>query len=132
MSDHKSFYCPMTPRGPDAKGRNVFMRNTFIYSKWRTREFSGGPVVRILHFHGRGTGWILGWGTKIHKPCHLARKKKKKAEPGPHLCHLCTYIPNSTYQPLPQRHCSLRLSITGQCIRNFITAMLAALCVGCS
>ena len=54
MSAHKSFCCPMTPRGPDAKGKNVFMRNTFIYSKWRTREFSGGPVVRTPHFHCRG------------------------------------------------------------------------------
>ena len=33
--------------------------------KEQTREFPGGPVVRTLPFHCRGTGLIPGRGTKI-------------------------------------------------------------------
>ena len=42
------------------------------------REFSGGLVVRTLHFHFRGTDLIPGWGIKIPYAVLPGRKKKKK------------------------------------------------------
>ena len=41
----------------------------------KTTEFPGSPVVRTLHFHCRGTGWIPGWGTEI---LHVAWPGKKR------------------------------------------------------
>ena len=47
---------------------------------WKTerRHFSGGPVVRILHFHGRAAGPITIQGTKIPYAMHLGGKNRKK------------------------------------------------------
>ena len=50
-----------------------------IYSKRsiNKQEFPGCPVVRIQHFqHYKGLGSIPGQGTKIHKLCRVAKKKK--------------------------------------------------------
>ena len=40
-------------------------------------DFPGGPVVKTLHFQGRSTGLIPGWGTKIPHAVQLQKKKKK-------------------------------------------------------
>ena len=40
-------------------------------------DFPSGPVVKTPHFHCRGTGSILGWGTKIPQAVRPERKKKK-------------------------------------------------------
>ena len=37
--------------------------------------FPGGPVVKILCLHCRGTGSIPGWGSSA---CHLVQPKKKQ------------------------------------------------------
>ena len=44
------------------------------------REFPGGSVVRMWHFHCHCLGSTPGWGNKIHKPLSTAKKKKKKNE----------------------------------------------------
>lgn len=86
----------MAPREPAAKGRNVFMRNTFIYSKWRNRELPGRPVVRSPRFYCTGHGFdpMSGnWDPTGH--AERPKKKKKNWEPWPHLSHLHIYIPSS-------------------------------------
>lgn len=40
-------------------------------------EFPAGPVVRILGFHHRGLSSVSDWGTVIHKPRGMAKKKKE-------------------------------------------------------
>ena len=49
---------------------------------WKTerRHFSGGPVVRILHFRGRAAGPIIIQGTKIPYAMHLGGKIEKKKD----------------------------------------------------
>ena len=38
-------------------------------------DFSGGPVVKTLCLQGRGSGSILGWGTKIPPAMWHGKKK---------------------------------------------------------
>ena len=46
--------------------------------KYQEGGLPGGPVVKTLHFHFRGTGSIPGWGTKIlHAPWRGQKKKTK-------------------------------------------------------
>lgn len=42
-----------------------------------SREFPGGPVLRIPGFHSHGLGSIPDPGTESLKPSGTARKKKK-------------------------------------------------------
>ena len=44
----------------------------------KIRDFPGGPVVKTLRFHCRGTGLIPGQGTKIPHATWCGPKKKKK------------------------------------------------------
>ena len=47
--------------------------------KYKSRGFSGGPMVRIWCFHCRGPGSIPGWGTKTPEAtCSVAKKKTNK------------------------------------------------------
>ena len=39
-------------------------------------EFPGGLMVRILSFHCCDLGSVPGQGTKIHKPCSMAKREK--------------------------------------------------------
>lgn len=41
-------------------------------------NFPGGPVVRMLHFHCRGQGWILGWELRFLQPLSLGQLKERK------------------------------------------------------
>ena len=96
MSAHKSFYCPVTPREPDAKGRNVFMRNTFKMENQGVLWRSSGQYS-ALPLQGAQVGSLVG---ELRSTSHATwpkkkKKRKRKAEPGPHLCHLCTYIPST-------------------------------------
>ena len=34
-------------------------------------NFPGGPVVRTLCFHYKGTGLLPGWGARILHACHV-------------------------------------------------------------
>ena len=49
------------------------MRDVLPYPGRTYKEFSGGPLIRSLHFHCHGLGLIPGQGSKIPQP-----KKKKK------------------------------------------------------
>ena len=40
-------------------------------------EFPGGPVVRAPHFHFKGHGSILSWGTKIPRATQHGQKKER-------------------------------------------------------
>ena len=42
------------------------------------KEFPGGPVVRIWHFHCWGPGSIPGQGTKISQATRHGQKNKIK------------------------------------------------------
>ena len=53
--------------------------NNFHISLFKTlREFPGGLVVRIWHFHHRGWGSAPGQGTEILQAAWCCQKKKKK------------------------------------------------------
>ena len=41
-------------------------------------NFPEGPVVRMLHFHCRGQGWILGWELRFLQPLSLGQLKERK------------------------------------------------------
>ena len=41
-------------------------------------DFPSGPVVKTLHFQGKGTEVIPGWETKIPYAVQATPKKKKK------------------------------------------------------
>ena len=60
----------------------------FLYAIRKvSRDFLGGPVVRILCFHCRA-GWIPGQGTAMPQAAWCSQKKKKgvqgSADEGPH------------------------------------------------
>ena len=42
------------------------------------KEFPGGLVVRMQHFHCRGLGSIPGWGTEIPQATQHSQNKNKK------------------------------------------------------
>ena len=46
----------------------------------KTRDFPGGPVVRTLRFHCRGSGSIPGQGTKILQAAKPKQKKQKNPD----------------------------------------------------
>ena len=57
-------------------GRNLFAIITLKITDHR--EVPGGPVVKTLCLHCRGTSSIPGWGTTIsHATWHGQGKKKK-------------------------------------------------------
>ena len=81
----------------EAPGRTWWQKSALVegqawfhlwLSKWPwSWDFPGGPVVRTPCFQFRGTGSILGWGSKI--PHALVRQKtKQKTLTLTNLCHL--------------------------------------------
>ena len=51
------------------------MRDVLHHPGRTYKEFSGGPLIRSLHFHCHGLGLIPGQGSKIPQP---KRKKRKE------------------------------------------------------
>ena len=53
---------------------------------WRTAlktvsgDFTGGPLVKMSHYNGMGTGSIAGQGNKISQPKNQKKKKKRKQQ----------------------------------------------------
>lgn len=50
----------------------------WIKKKNKTWESPGDLVVRTLGVHCGGPGSTPGWGTEIHKPCGMAKRKRKQ------------------------------------------------------
>ena len=55
--------------------------------KKREGSFPGSPVVRILHFHCRGHGFLAG-ELRSHMPSGTAKKKKKSERRENLLCSI--------------------------------------------
>lgn len=50
--------------------------NAIINIKKTPEDFTGGPVVKIPHFHCRGGHRLSPWSGEFHMLCGADRKKK--------------------------------------------------------
>ena len=107
MSAHKSFYCPVTPREPDAKGRNVFMRNTFKMENQGVLWRSSGQYS-ALPLQGAQVGSLVGELKSTSNATWPKKKKGKEKQNQGHISatsaltspqlHLLTFTPE-TFTP---------------------------------
>ena len=66
----------LSPFSIHLKLTTLLIGNTLIQKKKKNvgrvqLNFPGGPVVRTLCFHYKGTGLLPGWGARIQHACHV-------------------------------------------------------------